>query len=74
MKTGITGSVETGISSLGILILALVALAIVDVSRHDVKVVPKWVWVAAIVVLFPVGPVLYLLWGRGGRETARASN
>jgi len=74
MKTEIVGSFQTGISSLGLLVFVLMALAIVDIVRGEVKVAPKWAWIGAVVLFFPVGPVLYLLWGRVRRRTAKASS
>ncbi|WP_369334902.1 PLD nuclease N-terminal domain-containing protein [Demequina sp. B12] len=44
------------------------ALVIVDIARGEPRVAPKWVWVGITVFLFPIGPVLYLLWGRRRRH------
>lgn len=71
MKTAIIGSIHSGLSPLWVLVWALMALAIADIVRGDVKVAPKWAWIAVVVVFFPVGPLLYLLWGRVGRRPAQ---
>lgn len=71
MKTEIIGSIQSGFSPLWVLVWALMALAIADIVRSDVKVAPKWAWIAVVVVFFPVGPLLYLLWGRVGRRAAQ---
>jgi ABC-2 type transport system ATP-binding protein len=53
--------------------LAVVAVALVDLSRRDVRYLPKWAW--ALVIVFgnvPVGPLVYLVVGRvpPGQEAA----
>ena len=70
MKTEIVGSIQYVLSPLWVVVWALMAFAIADIVRGDVKVAPKWAWIAAVVVFFPVGPVLYLLWGRVNRRAA----
>jgi ABC-2 type transport system ATP-binding protein len=51
--------------SIGLLALGLLVACLVDLSRREVRHLPKWGW-AAIIVLgsVPVGPLLYLLVGR----------
>ncbi|WP_061962547.1 PLD nuclease N-terminal domain-containing protein [Demequina flava] len=72
MTTEIVGSVQTlGLSSMGLIIFALVAVVLIDIARGDVKVLPKWVWAVAVVLAFPLGPVVYLLFGRVSRRGAR---
>jgi membrane protein implicated in regulation of membrane protease activity len=71
MKTEIIGTIHAGLSPLWVLVLAMMALAIADIVRGDVKVAPKWAWIAVVVVFFPIGPLLYLLWGRVSRRAAR---
>ncbi len=73
MKNEVVGSMQTGISSTGVVVFALMALAIIDIVRGNVKVAPKWAWIGAVVLLFPVGPALYLLWGRGPRRSDKTS-
>ena len=64
MASEITGSTSWGVSPYAIVLAIVMAAIIVDIVRHDVKVAPKWAWIAATVFLFPIGPVLYFLWGR----------
>jgi predicted Co/Zn/Cd cation transporter (cation efflux family) len=47
------------------------AVAITDIIRGTVKFAPKWAWVVAVVVFFPIGPLVYLLWGRVSRRAAQ---
>jgi hypothetical protein len=62
MKEDIVGSVSWAPNPLSMVVLAAIVAIIVDIVRHDVT--PKWAWIVAAVLLFPVGPILYLLWGR----------
>ena len=64
MTAEISGSTSWGVSPYATVIAIVMTAIVVDIVRHDVKVAPKWAWVAATVLLFPVGPILYLLWGR----------
>jgi ABC-2 type transport system ATP-binding protein len=53
--------------------LAVIAVALVDLTRRDVRYLPKWAW--ALIIVFgnvPVGPLVYLLVGRvpPGQELA----
>lgn len=48
----------------GIAVLAIVA-TLVDLSRHDVRHLPKWAWALIIVLAnFPVGAIAYFVVGR----------
>lgn len=58
------GAVWSNPNPMSLVLLAVVLAIIVDIARRDVKVAPKWAWMAATVFLFPVGPILYFLWGR----------
>ncbi|WNM27202.1 PLD nuclease N-terminal domain-containing protein [Demequina capsici] len=60
---------QTGLSPMWLFVAVLMALVIVDIVRNDVKVAPRWAWIGATVLLFPIGPILYLLWGRASRRT-----
>jgi ABC-2 type transport system ATP-binding protein len=45
--------------------LAVDIVAIVDLARHDVRHVPKWVWAVVIVLVsFPIGVIVYFVVGR----------
>ena len=45
--------------------LAFVAYCIVDITRHDVRYLPKWGWIlVCCLVSIPVGAIIYLIIGR----------
>lgn len=44
--------------------LALIAFALVDLSRRENTRGPKWVWVLVIVFVNMIGPIIYFLLGR----------
>jgi len=59
----------TGISFLAIAPLAVLALAFViycwvDLSRNEVRYLPKWAWAVICVVSIPIGGIIYLAVGR----------
>ncbi len=70
MSAEISGSTTWGVSPYAVVIVIVMAAIIVDIVRHDVKVAPKWAWIAATVLLFPIGPILYLFWGRARARAA----
>lgn len=47
-----------------ILAVGFVVFCLVDIARHDVKYVPKWVWVVICCASVPLGGIIYLLVGR----------
>jgi len=47
--------------------LALVVVALVDLSRSEVRWLPHWAWALLIVASVPLGAIIYLLAGRVGR-------
>jgi ABC-2 type transport system ATP-binding protein len=60
---------------LGLAALGLIALALVDLSRHEVRSGPKWLWVLIICcVSVPVGILIYWFAGRvpAGEATGSA--
>jgi hypothetical protein len=65
---------RAGIVALGAVELALTATAARDLARRPGYLVhgPKALWWPAIFVQ-PVGPVAYLVWGRGPRASGRPS-
>jgi membrane protein implicated in regulation of membrane protease activity len=71
VTTEIIGTIHTGLSPLWVLAWALMALAVTDIIRGTVKFAPKWAWVVAVVVFFPIGPLVYLLWGRVSRRATQ---
>jgi ABC-2 type transport system ATP-binding protein len=55
----------------GAVVLALIAWTIVDLARHDVRLMPKWAWAAVIVLVsFPVGAIIYFTAGRVPGQSA----
>jgi hypothetical protein len=54
------------IAPIVILLIAWVVFALYDLSRSDVKYLPKWLWAVIIVVSIPLGGVVYFLIGRDG--------
>jgi len=54
------------IAPIVILLIAWVVFALYDLSRSDVKYLPKWLWAVIIVVSIPLGGVGYFLIGRDG--------
>lgn len=43
---------------------AFVGFCLYDIARHDVRYLPKWVWVVICLVSIPLGGIVYLLIGR----------
>ncbi len=46
------------------LALAFVGYCLVDIARHDVRHLPKWVWALICLLSVPLGGIVYLLVGR----------
>ena len=44
--------------------LAFVAWCFLDISRNEVRYLPKWLWAVICVVSIPLGGIVYLLVGR----------
>ncbi len=44
--------------------LALIAFALLDLSKRDSTRGPKWVWVLVILFVNFIGPIIYFLLGR----------
>ena len=53
-----------GIIPILIISLAFVVYCVVDVLRHDVKYLPKWLWIVICLVSVPLGGIIYLIVGR----------
>ena len=47
-----------------VLLLAFVVWCWVDISRNEVRYLPKWLWAVICVVSIPIGAIVYLLVGR----------
>jgi ABC-2 type transport system ATP-binding protein len=54
----------------GLLVGALLAYCVIDIVRHEVRVLPKWAWVVLCFASVPLGAVIYLAVGRAGRDDA----
>jgi hypothetical protein len=44
--------------------VGFVAYCLVDLSRSDVRYLPKWAWAVICVVTVPLGGIVYLVAGR----------
>lgn len=51
-----------------VLVVAFVAYCLVDITRHDVRHLPKWAWAAICVLSVPLGGIAYLLFGRAHHD------
>ena len=49
---------------LAVLAVSVVAAAMIDLTRHDARVLPKWAWGLIILVAFPFGVLAWLVMGR----------
>lgn len=47
-----------------VLLIAFVAYCLVDLSRSEVRYLPKWAWAVITIASIPLGGVVYLLVGR----------
>lgn len=62
-------AIPPGIVVLAGLALLGMAVALVDLARHDVRQLPKWGWALIIIgVSFPIGVLLYVVAGRGSGD------
>jgi len=48
----------------GVLLVVFVVYCWVDIARHEVRYLPKWVWAIIAAISIPVGGVVYLVIGR----------
>lgn len=48
-----------------VLALAFVVYCWIDISRNDVKYLPKWAWALICLFSVPMGGIVYFLVGRG---------
>jgi hypothetical protein len=49
---------------IALLALAFVGYCLVDLSRTQVRYLPKWAWALICIASIPVGGIIYLLVGR----------
>ncbi len=52
------------IAPLIVLVLAFVVYCWIDISRSEVRHLPKWLWRLIVVLSIPLGGIVYLLIGR----------
>ena len=62
--------------ALSAVVVAAIAVALVDLGRREVRHLPKWAWALVIVLVqFPIGVLVYLILGRvPPAESASAGN
>lgn len=57
-----------------VLLIALIVYAMVEVAQADgnrIRLMPRWLWVAAVIALPGVGALAWFLLGRPTRPTVR---
>jgi len=47
-----------------VVLIAFVFFCVVDIARHEVKYLPKWLWIVIACASIPLGGIVYLLIGR----------
>jgi len=52
------------IAPLVVLVLAFVVYCWIDISRNEVRYLPKWLWAVIVVLSIPIGGIVYLIVGR----------
>ena len=53
------------LAAVGVIALAAMAVCLIDLTRRDVRHLPKWAWALVIVLAnFPIGAIVYLVVGR----------
>lgn len=58
-----------GVLPLVVLALGFVVFCLVDISRHDVKHLPKWAWMLICLLSVPLGGIVYLIVGKDSSST-----
>ena len=64
MDVGGVGISWAALAPILLLGLAFVIWCWVDISRNEVRYLPKWLWAIICVISIPVGGIVYLLVGR----------
>ena len=54
-----------------LLALAFVIYCWVDISRNEVRHLPKWLWAVIVTISVPMGGIVYLWVGRDQAGTGR---
>lgn len=47
-----------------LILVAFVGFCLYDLSRTEVRYLPKWAWVIIVLVSIPLGGIVYLVVGR----------
>jgi len=47
-----------------VLLMAFLVYCWVDIAYHPVRYLPKWTWALICCVMIPLGPIVYLVFGR----------
>jgi Phospholipase_D-nuclease N-terminal len=47
-----------------ILAVVFVGYCLFDLSRNEVRHLPKWLWAVVVIISIPVGGIVYLLVGK----------
>lgn len=47
-----------------VLAVGLILWALIDLVRRPVRYLPKWAWALIVLLVIPLGPVVYLVVGR----------
>jgi ABC-2 type transport system ATP-binding protein len=58
------------LAPLAVALLGFVAYCLVDIARHPVRTMPKWVWALLTLMSVPLGGILYLVLGRHRQPVA----
>jgi hypothetical protein len=53
-----------------VLLGAFVVYCVIDIARHDVRHLPKWLWVVICFCSIPLGAIAYLIFGRDPGRSA----
>ena len=64
MDVGGIGISWAALAPILLLALAFVIWCWVDISRNEVRYLPKWLWAIICVISIPLGGIVYLLVGR----------
>ena len=54
----------TALAPIIVVAIAFVIFCLVDIARHDVQYIPKWLWAVICCLSVPLGGIIYLLVGR----------
>ncbi|HKJ54682.1 MAG TPA: PLD nuclease N-terminal domain-containing protein [Nitriliruptoraceae bacterium] len=66
MDTGVDVN-WAAVAPLVVAVIGFVAFCLFDLSRSEVKHLPKWAWALVCVLSVPLGGIAYLLIGRESR-------